>query len=142
LLAALIAVGGASAAPAQTPAEGTCYAARPLPALPSGTRVFARPALMLHRAAASTPATGAQPAPLRLEANLATMQRATNTWILTSGEPANQTAAPGDKGPFIVYDDRDGHTTTIRTAVSICAYPPGAPLPAYLAGVTPDLVIP
>jgi hypothetical protein len=70
------------------------------------------------------------------------MQRATGNWILTSGEPANQTATPADTTPSIVYDDSSGHTTTIRTSVTICAYPPGAALPAYLARVTPDIIIP
>jgi hypothetical protein len=42
----------------------------------------------------------------------------------------------------MVYDDQKGHKTTIRPGVTICAYPPGAALPAYLDGVTPDLIMP
>lgn len=143
LFASLIAAGSTAAAPAQAQAEGTCYATRPLPALTSGTRVFALPALLLrHGGGAGTPSTGAQPPALRIQAKMATMHRATDSWILTSGEPANQTAAPADASPYIEYDDRNGRKTTIRTSVSMCAYPPGAALPAYLDGVTPDLIIP
>ena len=105
-----------SAATAQAPADGPCYSARPLPALPAGTRVFVRPTLILHR-----DRSGARS---------------------TSGETSQWATSQTDSGVVMRYTDSKGYTATVRPSASICAYPPDAALPAYLNGVTPDLIIP
>jgi hypothetical protein len=78
--------------------------------------VFVRPALTIHRDRPDT--------------------------VMTFGETAKSTAAPTESGVVMLYTDPNGRTTTIRPSASICAYPPGTPLPAYLSGVTPDLIMP
>jgi hypothetical protein len=102
-LASLCLMLSAAPAPAQTPAEGQCYSVRPLPALPSGTRVFVQPSLVLNT----------KPS----EADIAS-------------------------GAVMTTVDGKGRKMTVRADVSICAYPPNVPLPSYLAGATPDLIMP
>ena len=117
-LASLLAVSNVAAAAEPAPEAGPCYAFRPLPALPSGTRVFARPVLTIR--------TG------RLDATM------------TAGDESVKPPAPAPSDPAIEikHKDANGVTTTIRPGVTICAYPPGVTLPSNLSGVTPDLIMP
>jgi hypothetical protein len=116
LLVVLMTALNVSAAPAQAPADGPCYQVRPLPALPSGTRVFVQMGLTIHvdRPDSVTP----------------------------PGDTVKSTAPAPNTGAVMRYTDPKGHTTTVRPAAFICAYPPDTALPSNLNGVTPDLIMP
>jgi hypothetical protein len=116
LLIVLMTALDVSAAPARAPADGPCYQVRPLPALPSGTRVFVRTELTIH------------------------VDRPDS--VIAPGDTVKSTSPAADTGVVMRYTDSKGHTTTVRPAALICAYPPDTALPSNLNGVTPDPIMP